>query len=143
MPDPTTISQRFQQNLQDLASQAQAMGQAVENQGQRLWNRPSGWSGNPLDIAGLTSAFDRTDLETSYAQNLSDPRKPGTVGAQIAIKIQGDQMATDERGLRARYATPVRCLVLAAARRLGHARPGGVLLGQVRYAQDILKAGSS
>jgi hypothetical protein len=62
----------------------------------------------------------------------------------VSVKTQADHVALQERALRTRYATTVRCIAHAAARWHGHGHAQGVFRdGVMRYAQDTIKAGGN
>lgn len=135
----------FKATLNELAAQAAAQAAAERGTGPRPWNRPdAGWGGDPLDVPGATGAYDRQEVGANYGALIADGSNPGTIGDVISVKAQGDYVAVQERGFRARHCTPIRLAAMAAARRQGHGHPRGVLLGGVyKFAQDALKAGQS
>jgi hypothetical protein len=131
----------FQQNLEDLTEKADQQAQASRSAEPRPWNRPEK-AKDPLDIAGITDAFDRSEIDTNFSELLQDPESPGTCGDVICVKTQGDYVAEIERGFRARHATPVRCICHSMARRKGHSKPNGIFLGGVLvHVQNALKSG--
>lgn len=138
---PTGLDDTFTRRISELAALAGADADAVRNAASGDWDRPSGWSGDPLDIPGLAVAFDRSAIGVAYTGLLADGANPGPAGAAASLTIQGDHLAADERALRARYATPVRLMAMAAGRRAGHSAPAGVPAGVIlRRAQDLLRA---
>jgi hypothetical protein len=133
----------FQTNLQDIAAQDGKQADMIRGKGDRPWNRPK-LAPDPLDIAGITNAYNRQEVDANYAELLKVGSDPGTCGDVICVKTQGDYIAEMERGFRARHATPVRCIGHALARRRGHANDAGVFLGGVlKHVQDALKSGQS
>lgn len=134
-----SVHSQFQRQVERLAAHAAASADAVTPRFVRAWY-PVGVS--PLDIPAMTGAFNRSEINANYTQALSDPERAGTAGDAISLKLQCDYVAAMERAYLARVATPVRCLVHAAARRGGHAFDDGVLRGGVlNYAQTVIKAG--
>lgn len=133
----------FQDRVEELAEQATTIADATRQTEQRVWQYPDELETGPLDIPGITEAFDRTEIATNYEEAVSDGASPGTVGDVISLKNQGDYVAVMERAFRARHATPVRNLAHAAARRKGQGHEKGIFKGGVLvHAQDTLKAGS-
>ena len=141
MAEPSfDVDSVFAARLQELAAAARTAAQATTNTAAGDWDQPADWSGDPLDIPGLTAAYDRAAIGAAYAQIFADAAAPGPSGAAAALTLQGDQLAADERALRARYATPVRLAVMAAGRRQGHGSPGGVFQQVIlRQIQDPLR----
>lgn len=134
----------FSENVEALAASSGAIGAAASGQAPRAWQAPraSGWGGDHADVAGMTAPFDRAELNESYQRAVSDPASPGTVGDLVAAVSQIAYVGALERSYRARHASPVRCLVVAAGRRRGHGHPAGVLRGAtVGRVTDALAAG--
>lgn len=131
----------FVKNLQDIATQDGKQANMIRGQGTRPWNRPD-LAPDPLDIPGITAAYDRSAIDANYGELIKSGTDAGTCGDVICVKTQGDYIAEMERGFRARHATPVRCIGHAMARRMGHSKSNGVFLGGVlKHVQDALKAG--
>jgi hypothetical protein len=131
----------FFDNIQEITGQAGDQADMVRGKGTRPWNRPGNVS-DPLDIEGITQGYDRSAIDTNYAELIASGDDPGTCGDAISLKTQGDYIAEMERGFRARHATPVRCIGHAMARRKGHSQDTGVFRGGVlQHVQDALQAG--
>jgi len=115
-PDPEFTSQ-----LAELEAGSKAAADAALLLGQRKWMYPplNSWNGNPFDIKGMNSAFDRSNLNATYVQVVSDMQGRGTVGEAMALKMQIDYIAALERAFRTRYCSSVRARIHAAARRRG------------------------
>lgn len=129
-----------------LADTSGTCGTAATGQGARVWQLPplGGWTGDPSDLGGMVQAFDRSDANSVYESAVSNPASPGTVGDLLVSKTQIDYTAILERGFRARMASPVRCLVHASARRIGHGDPAGVFKsGVIGYVQDAILAAAA
>ena len=110
---------------------------------QRAWSLPAprDWTGDPHDIAGMTGAFDRTDINTNY-QECYEHQPPGSTADTIAVKTQLEYVAGAERAFRTRHCSPVRAALHAAARLQGHGHGQGVFLGGVaRYIKDMINYG--
>jgi hypothetical protein len=141
MPSKGKIDPVFTTNLQDLATEAYEQSEMIRGSGFRSWNRPDK-AKDPLDIKGITDAYNRQDIDANYAELLKSGDDPGTCGDVICVKTQGDYIAIMERGFRARHATPVRCIGHAMARRRGHSMDAGVFQGGVlKHVQDALQSG--
>lgn len=129
-----------------LADSSKAIGDAATGAGPREWQSPParGWSGDLTDPAGMVKPFDRDDLNDAYTKVVSDSQSPGTVGDVVALVTQIGYVGTMERSYRARHASPVRCLIVAAGRRRGHGHPAGVLKGAVLgHVTDTIAAGQA
>jgi hypothetical protein len=148
MPSKGKIHDVFQNDIQQLTTQAGQQADMIRGKGTRPWNDPK-WSDaskpkSPLDIPGITDGFNRDQIDTNYGQLIQSGSDAGTVGDVICVKTQGDYIAEMERGYRARHATPVRCIGHAMARRKGHSMTNGVFQGGVlKHVQDALKGGQS
>lgn len=135
----------FRDTAAGLKDDADALAKATAGTGQRRWQVGpiKDWDGDPLQIAGMAARFDRGPVGQNYAELLSDPQAPGTVGGAQALVLQSDYVAAQERGFRVRHATSVRCAAHAAGRRRGHADDRGVIqAGVVRYVEDLIKRGA-
>lgn len=120
---------------------------------QRRWQLPSApppdtgpaapFDGDLLDVPKLHEPhFVRDDINTTYQQCLSDADDPGTIGDTIALKLQMDRVAAEERAFRTRHATLVRCFAHGAGRRYGQ---GSSLMfpSVVTQVSRILAAGGA
>jgi hypothetical protein len=142
MPTKGQVHQVFLDRIGELVDFAEHNTRAVRGQGQRIWQCPHGWSGNPLDIPGLTEAYDRAEIDQDYAGLIADGSDPGTTGDVVAVKTQADYVALQERALRTRYNSSVRCAAHAAARRRGHGNARGIFGDtMIRYVHDAITAG--
>lgn len=131
----------FRDRLADLTTTCQAQAEAVRAGSDRPWYTPEGIT-STLDVPGIQTAFERDEIGLNYGRVIGDAADPGTVGDAVSLTIQSDRVACLERAYRARHASVVRCLALAAARRGGHGKPSGPLLGgALQCAQDALNAG--
>jgi hypothetical protein len=128
----------IQQDL--LRAYAGAIAAAALESGQRAWLIPY-LGGGPLDNPGIAAGFDRSDIADLYAAILTSPQ--GSSGDAMAMKVQSDYLASQERALHLRHKTNIACVMNAAARRLGHAAPAGSLGRVDGYAQDLILAGDS
>lgn len=127
-----------------LADDSKAAGRSVVDYASRTWQTPPprGWDGDHSKIEEMGAAFDRAALNAEFESIVGDPNSPGVVGDLIADGIQIAYVGAMERAYRARHASPVRCLIHAAARRKGHGSPVGILKGSlVAHVQDVIAAG--
>jgi hypothetical protein len=101
------------------------------NTNQRRWQmpEPGAWNKNLFDITGLTEAYDRGPLNRVYMRAFTKgpqtgyldkgPEGEGRVSDCMAMKIQIDYLAIQERAFRLRHSSSVRCSMHAAVRRRG------------------------
>jgi len=137
------VHEIFTDRLVDLMGDAFVIDAGIEQQGQRRWQMPRDWSGIPYAHEDLINAYDRSSIETNYAQVIADSKNPGTSGDVVSLKTQGDYLACQERALRARLASSIRGHAMSAARRKGQADPKGIFQrGLLRYVQDAIVAGT-
>lgn len=139
-----TVHEEIVRNVAEMVTDADRLSKSVTAGSQRRWQILPliGWSGDPLDIPGIKYKFDRTSIGSQYADCLSGSES-GTVADAMALKLQNDWLAAQERAFRLRHATSVRCAVHAAARRSGHAKESGVLTTGIQtYLENIIKGGS-
>jgi hypothetical protein len=132
----------FTRRLGELTAHARANAAASRGAGVRVWDRPEDWSGDPDDVPGLAAAYDRSEIDQNYAQLIADGSAPGTTGDAVAVKTQADYVALQERAIRRRYASSVRCIAHAMSRMKGHGSEKGIFSdGVARYVHDCIKAG--
>lgn len=135
----------FQENAGQLRTDAGNVERATLGTEQRKWQvlPLRAWTGDPLDVPGISGKFERAEIHENYTQCLSDPENPGTSADTQALTLQNDWVTMQERAFRTRHATSVRAAVHAAGRRAGHAHEKGVIqTGLVKYIQDVIKRGS-
>jgi len=138
------LSPIFLDLVSRLAETSGAAGAAASSWSKREWQTPPprSWDGDHGKIKDMSAAFDRTDLNAEYESIVGDPAAPGVVGDLIADGVQIAYVGAMERAYRARHASPVRCLMHAAARRRGHGDPAGILKGSlVTHVQNVVAAG--
>jgi hypothetical protein len=110
--------------------------------GANRWFMPplDGWSGNPLDIAGIRLAFQRSTPNANAIGQLNG----GTIGRSAGEGLQIAYMGTRERSFRLRHMTPVRAAMHAAGRRKAHSNENGLHVGSVlNYLQNMLNSDST
>lgn len=138
------LHDRMNDALELLAQYAEASYKAAIGGGQPVWFVPSpdDWSGNPLDIKGITQAFNRDKINENYRDSHSTAGE-GTVSDSIALKLQIDWIGALERSYRMRHASVARCTFAAAGRSCGHGNEKGIFKGGVRnHIVDILQQGA-
>jgi hypothetical protein len=147
MPSVTELDDHFDKNTTKLKEVSQAAAEALQNVNLRQWfiGDPDLWSengyqGDPLDIVQMSENFDRTDVGNDYVNTFGDENS--STGDQVALKKESDWLAALERAFRSRHASPVRCAIHAAGRRLGHGDDAGVWARVKNQIIDIAKAGS-
>lgn len=133
----------FQRSVEELQQTAEAASDPLQGDKTDSWPiAEGGWGGDVDDVAGMTAAFDRTEIGQLYEQCLFDATSPGTGGDNIALQIQSDYVAAREMAFRDAVASPVRRAMAAMARRLGHSSAAGIFgNGVLRYVQDVLRHG--
>jgi hypothetical protein len=139
-----SLDATFLNNTQALKDHATGVAAAHTGAQLRRWYLAwlAGWSGDPLDLNGMADAFARTGLGAMYGAALTDNR--GASGDAASAKLQSDYLGAMERAFRLRHATPIRCALHAAARRLGHSHAGAGIFARVEtYAQDLIVAGAA
>jgi hypothetical protein len=141
------VTSNFAGQALALAQVVTTQAQGILQQGRRTWAYPAlnGWAGNPFDIPGIKTAYDRTDANNQYVQATQTAQQPdgGRLADRLAAKLQVDFLAAQERAFRARQASAVRCTILAAARRQGQGQSSGVYLILPDYVADIIAEGYS
>ena len=131
----------FVTRVVEIAEQAQKVAEAQQQTGGYEWMLPDGL-GDPTQHAQVTEKFDRMSIGENYQKCIASGQDPGTIGDVVSLKMQGDYIAAMERGFRVRWASPIRCLAHAMARRKGHGHDKGIFKdGVIGFAQDAIKAG--
>lgn len=135
----------FANRISDLSETlAPAVVEAAKGENPRKWYMPKGWLEENRDILDIPELhkpdFDRDELNRRYVECMTEPGS--TVGDVIALKLQIDYMTAEERALRLRHATPVRCMIHSVARRNGHAE-SDVFPNVVAEVTNAIKHGSA
>lgn len=138
----------FLGNAKALAESSAKLGESVEPEKSRVWQRPpegSTWTGRHSDIAGIADAFNRDELNDNYKRVIAGVGgSTGTRGDLIGLGLQIAWVGALERAYRARHASAPRRLALAAGRRRGHGSAAGVFTGETTaLVQDVIAAGKS
>lgn len=110
----------FHKRLEDLRLQAKKAHNALQGKHQRAWQIPSDYTGDLMAIANLhTPSFEREAINTNYETATASPQSAGTNGDLIALKLQIDYNACEERAFRARHTSLCRAMCLGHGRRIG------------------------
>jgi hypothetical protein len=137
----------FNTRLAELKSQALEQAMEFRGDGSRPWNVPADIEAEHLfnDIptlhGGSDTGFDRTEINTKYAECFQDPAAPGTNGDVIGLKLQMDYLAAMERAFRFRHASTSRLLTHAMSRRWFQAN-GPVFTFIETAVSNVIKAGA-
>ena len=133
----------FADRLKDLKIQAQNLYKSVQGTEQRKWQIPSDLSVDLFEIAKLHEpSFNRTTINVNYQEATQDPDDAGTNGDTIALKLQLDYNAAEERAFRHRHASPVRNICHAHGRRYGHGE-GRTLTATREEVERFIAAGGA
>ena len=112
--------QVFVNRLRNLRNNARVLQNSYQGKNQRTWQVPSDFNGNLLDVANLHKpAFDRQPINDQYEEATNNSANAGTVGDIIALKLQLDYNAAEERAFRARHMSLPRAFAIGHGRRLG------------------------
>lgn len=110
----------------------------------RLWSTPPDLKkANLYDTPGMSSpSWDRNEINQIYADVLSGSGKDGGCGGgQIAMKLQCDFLAAEERAWRMRHINPVRAACLAHGRLSGHGTKNPTIFSTLKKAvEDYIQA---
>lgn len=134
----------FRQRQQELQEVAGRLADSLAGGSPRPFQLPTALAERDLlDVPALhTPAFDRNAANEQYDQLTQNLSEPGTNAALAALKMQIDSVAAEERALRLRLATPVRCQLAMHARLAGHGQPGGVIARHGDQIRDMISAGT-
>lgn len=120
------IDSKFLDRVNDLVKKARSFADHFRDYTTwRAWHTPEE-VGDLLDVPSLHNpTWNRNAINILYSEKiLGGPgKKGGTCGDLIAMKIQADFMAVEERAFRTRHASYVRCASLAHGRLDGHGKP--------------------
>lgn len=115
------VHEVFVNRLKDLRRQAAILQNSIQGKHQREWQVPTDFTKSLLDVPNLHNpAFDREPINTQYQDVTNNPEDAGTGGDVVALKLQLDYNAAEERAFRARHMTPVRAFCIGHGRRFGH-----------------------
>jgi len=138
----------FKNRLRDLQEQAKKLQNAYQGKHQRVWQIPKDFGASSLlAIAQLHKpSYDREEINTKYDEVTNDPDNAGTTGDVIALKLQLDYVACEERAFRARHTTLCRAMALGHGRRFGqgHGQMWGAKPGSIEdEVASFIKAGGA
>lgn len=114
------VDPNFDKQLRALKEHARDAAEAGKTADQEKWHRPTGWNGDPTDVDGLGTPFDRKKANDDLVAAISDQDNPGVTGDVVATTLMIDALAVMERAFRVRHTLR---RVRGAAHRLG--RLGG------------------
>ena len=119
-----SVDAQFTQLMDDMALFSSTLSQYLESDAmQRLWMIPTGaaggWSFNPTDIPGIGDPFDRSDVNSDYADEYSGAGED-KIKVAMGLNVEIGYMCMMERAFRERHRTPTRALMLLAGRRAAH-----------------------
>jgi hypothetical protein len=135
------VGEVFKARIDDLETKArQQSAQFRKQDTPRPWHTPENMkTADLLDVPNLHEpAWNRDELNQNYSQDVltQDSASRGTQGDIIAMKIQIDFMAEEERAWRLRHATPVRCACVAHGRLAGHGIAEHGIFSRVQKTAD-------
>jgi hypothetical protein len=135
------IDPAFSGRIDDLERVAREQSEQFRRQNSvRPWHTPESMKDRDLlDVPNLHEpAWNRDELNKTYAQDVvsTDQNSRGTHGDVMALKLQIDFMAEEERAWRVRHATPVRCAAVAHGRLHGHGVANGSVFSDISKTAD-------
>ena len=141
MSSTSDVRDRFKKLIDALVVRQKAAAEAAKNAGPLRCFTPdkNGWSGDPLDLAGLAKPFDRNEHATDVQRAIASVENAGNEGDLAASVMQADVLASAERAFRLRYSTRVRHRMHAGGRARASAADNGVLKkGILGTVQDMV-----
>lgn len=117
----------FENRIKDLSESAKSTAESFKRSynDYRKWSTPKGVS----DLWHVPSmhmpTWDRYNINKLYSADIlnGDPDSGGTCADLIAMKVQNDFLAAEERAFRLRHASYTRCVTLMHGRFDGQGRP--------------------
>lgn len=110
----------------------------------RKWAIPEGVS-NLWHVPSMhMPTWDRNGINQLYSAEIlnGDPKTGGTCADLVAMKIQNDFLAAEERAFRLRHASYTRCAAMAHGRFDGHGKKDESLFTFIKTSiEEIIKAG--
>lgn len=140
---------RYSDLLNEMIENNFYISEAIKLKNQRDWMFPElgDWDGDPHHITGSNSlqhAFDRDEINSVYIDALrtGGDENGGRITDCKSCKMQGDYIAADERATSLRYATSIRCSMMASgARRGGHSSSKGIFANLIKNVADNIADG--
>lgn len=139
------VDQNFEQQFKSIVTQASAAAQQVSQGLGAQWYAPSplgSWTGDLFDWKGMSSAFDRANLNTLYSKVITEQNgKVGVTGDLVALGHQIEYMSLLERAYRNRHCfRSPRLVAHANGRTTGHGNDSGPIgRAIVDYTRNVLK----
>jgi hypothetical protein len=141
------VDGKFEARVSQLEDRAGQMATSFRYQGDaREWHTPEELKDKELlDVPNLHEpSWNRDAINQLYSQSILNApgRSSGTTGDLIAMKLQADFMATEERSWRMRHASLVRCACFMHGRLDGHGLPKKSVFSFLKDGvQSHIKAG--
>jgi hypothetical protein len=139
----------YTKRVEDLMKKAERMSQAFRYINDfRPWHTPEELlDKDMLLVPGMHNpAWSRNEPNTIYCENVMGGANSdgGNAGDTIAMKLQIDFLAVEERAWRMRHMSLIRGACLAHGRMHGHSNaPQGVFKRAERVVKDYIKAGKA
>lgn len=144
-----TVTGVYSGRVSDLIDKAQRISQAFRDFGQfRPWHTPPELAGKDLLLVpGMHNpSWARDEPNIVYSESvMASPNKGGgTVGDLIAMKLQIDFCAVEERAWRLRHMSLIRGACVAHGRMDGHSKPPQCVFKRAeKTVQDYINAGKA
>lgn len=118
----------FSKRIADLEKSANSTAESFKKAytDYRKWSTPEGVS-NLWHVPSLhMPTWDRFGINSKYSSDIlnGDPKSGGTVADLIAMKLQNDFLAAEERAFRMRHASYTRCGAMMHGRFHGQGKSG-------------------
>lgn len=137
-----SVHSEFSDRLDNLRDKSEAVANSLDGSA-RPWMLPDGLeSRDLLHVPSLHSPdWDRAGLNANYDEAVASGTSPGTIGDVVALKLQIDYMAMEERAFRLRHASIIRCQIHAHGRRKAHGMAAGLFGAINQRISNVLRAG--
>ncbi|NDD52304.1 hypothetical protein EBZ39_00230 [bacterium] len=136
----------FEKRIKDLEKSARSTADTYKSgyTQYRKWATPEGVS-NLWHVPSLhMPTWDRFEINKLYSADIlnGDPQSGGTCADLIAMKLQNDFLASEERAFRLRHASYTRCGAMAHGRFDGQGKEGESSFSFIKDSiKEILEAG--
>lgn len=143
-----TIDSVFSKRIEDLEKSARTTADSFRYAytDYRKWSTPDGVK-NLMHVPSMhMPTWDRNSINQIYSAQIlnGDPQSGGTCGDLIAMKLQNDFLAAEERAFRLRHASYTRCGAMMHGRFNGQGREGKSVFTFVKTSiEAIIQQGSS
>lgn len=142
------VNDVFEKRVKNLAETARATADSFKESYKtaRKWAIPDGIK-NLCHVPSLhMPAWDRYDINKLYSSDIlnGDPDSGGTCADLIAMKVQNDFLAAEERAFRLRHASYTRCAAMMHGRFNGQGQPETNMFEFIKSSiEKIVAAGQS